>query len=361
MNKAAAGNRTRWTRRMGLAALACFGPMLLAGPALAQTAPTVAEVAGYSGPDRTQKLIEGAKKEGTLTIYTSATVEDMKALSEAFEKKYGVSVKVWRASSENLLQRAVTEAHARRFDADLFETNGSEMEALYREKLLQEVKTPALADLVPQAVMPHREWIGTRLQIITAGYNTKLVQASDLPKTYEDLLDPKWKGKLGIEAEDADWFATVVALMGEEKGLKLFKDIVARNGVSVRKGHTLLANLVAAGEVPFALTLYAYKVDQYKNGGAPIDWYVIPPAVARVNGAGMSRNAPHPHAAALFFDFLLTDGQQILAEREFWPTNQKIKPIPERLNLKFIDLAQQLDEGQKWDKLYKDLVVSQSR
>jgi iron(III) transport system substrate-binding protein len=170
-------------------------------------------------------------------MYTSAPVEDMSVVTAAFEKKYGVVVKMWRASSEKVVQRAVTEARGNRFDADVFDTNGPEMEALHREKLLQEVKSPYLADLIPLALQPHREWVGTRLNIFVAAYNTKLVKKEDLPKTYQDLLNPKWKGKLGIEATDGDWFSGVIANLGEAAGLKLFRDIVATNGISVRSAH----------------------------------------------------------------------------------------------------------------------------
>src|SRR5215510_4805625 len=209
-----------------------------------------ADIATYQGADRTQKLIEGAKKEGTLTIYSSATVDDLAALTSAFEKKYGIKVQVWRASSENIIQRAATEARGNRFDVDVFETDGVAMEAIYREKLLQEVNTPLLADLMPEALPPHKEWIGDRIQIFTAAYNTRAIKKDDLPKNYDDLTNPKWKGKLGIEAADHDWFSAVVGELGEEKGAKLFREIVSKNGISVRKGHTLLANLVVTGEVP---------------------------------------------------------------------------------------------------------------
>lgn len=330
-------------------------------PAQSAEAPTVSSIATYNGPDRMQRLIEGAKKEGTLTLYTSFTVKDADALIAAFEKKYGVKVRLWRSSSENVLQRAVVEYRAGRFDVDVFESNSSTMEPLHREKLLQEVKTPALADLVPEAIPAHREWIGTRLQLITAAYNTNLIKKADLPKTYEDLLDPKWKGKLGIEADDEDWFATIVAAMGEKKGLQLFRSIVAKNGISVRKGHTLLTNLVVSGEVPLALTTYLYKVEQYKAKGAPIDSLVLTPTVARVNGVGLARKAPHPYAAVLFFDFMLTDGQKTLAKRDFWPTNRKVKQIPEQFKLRFVDAVKQLDEASKWEKQYKEIVANQSR
>jgi iron(III) transport system substrate-binding protein len=235
------------------------------------------------------------------------------------------------------------------------------MEAMHREKLLQVVKAPVLSDLIPAATPPHGEWIGDRVQIFTAAYNTNLIKKADLPKSYEDLTNPKWKGKLGVEAADNDWFSAVVTDLGEEKGLKLFREIASKNGLSVRKGHTLLANLVVSGEVPLALTTYLYKVAQLKTDGAPIDWFALPPEVARSQGTGMARKAPHPHAAVLFMDWLLTDAQEILAKRDFIPTNLKVKPLPEGLTLKFVDPAKILDENDKWEKLYKDIITNQAR
>jgi iron(III) transport system substrate-binding protein len=332
---------------------------VLGASAGAQPAATVEELANYAGPDRTERLIAGAKKEGTVMLYTSFTVDDLKAVGAAFEAKYpDVKLKYWRGSSEDLIRRAVTEARAGRFDADLFETNGTEMEALVREKLLQPMATPATAQLIPAAVFPHKSWIGTRMNVIIGAYNTTLVKKADEPKSYEDLLDPKWKGKLGIEAEDSDWFATVVGAMGEQQGLDLFKKIVDTNGVSIRKGHTLMANLVAAGEVPMALTTYAFRVEQYKRDGAPVETFVLPPAVARVNGVGMAKKAKNPHAALLFIDFLLTDAQKMIADRQFYPTNTSVRPIPDAWKVTFVDFNKQLDDGAKWEKLWKDIILA---
>jgi iron(III) transport system substrate-binding protein len=347
------------TRRLALAA--ALAP-LLAVPALAQSpASALTDLAAYTGADRTQKLIEGAKKEGTLMVYTSAPVDDMKILTDAFEQKYGVKVKLWRGSSENVLQRGVVETRAGRYDADIFETNGPEMEALHREKILQAVKSPLHAELIPQAIFPHGEWVGTRLNIFVGAFNTNQVKKEDVPKTYDGFLDAKWKDRLGIEAEDHDWFAGLMTSMGEEKGLQLFREIVAKNGISVRKGHTLLTNLVASGEVPLALTVYSYKAEQLKNNGAPIDWFVIPPAFARANGVGVSRTAPHPYAAVLFYDFMLRDAQQLLVSRDFTPTNTKVKDLPAGMQLQFIDPKVILDEGEKWAKLYNEIIVSRSK
>src|SRR5712691_11544529 len=263
---------------------------------------TAADVGLYAGPDRLQKLIEGAKKEGELTLYTSAQSDDMGALVGAYEKKYGVKVNIWRASSEKVLQRAVAEARANRNTVDIVETNGPEMESLHREKVLQLVKSPHHADLIAPALRPHGEWVGTRLNVFVQAYNTKAVKKEELPKTWDDLLQPKWKGKLGIEAEDSDWLAGLLGDIGEARGTKLFKEIVAKNGMSVRKGHTLLTQLVVSGEVPLALTVYNYKAEQFKGKGAPIDWFSISTAIARPNGVGVARRAPHPHAAVLLCD-----------------------------------------------------------
>jgi iron(III) transport system substrate-binding protein len=347
-----------------LAGLLALWPALLTlwpgAPALAQVS-TTADIAAYAGPDRAEKLIAGAKKEGTVSVYTSANVEDMAVLTAAFEKAYGVKVRVWRGSSENVVQRGVTEARGGRYDSDVFETGGSAMESLHREKLLQKVKPPAAADLNPAALTTHGEWTGTRYNVFVAAYNTKLVKKDELPKSYDDLLDPKWKGKLGIEADDSDWFGAVIDQLGEARGLKLFRDIVAANGISVRKGHTLLANLIISGEVPLALTTYAYRVLQLKDSGAPVDWFTIPPTIARFEGAGVARRAPHPNAAILFFDFMLTDAQELLRNREYFPASRKVRPLLDGISVSFIDAAKDLDENPKWSKYYRDIVINRAR
>jgi len=319
-------------------------------------AQTVAELAAYDKPDREQKLMAAAKKEGSLEIYTSAQSDDMGALVQAFEKKYGIKVNVWRSSSEKVLQRFVQEARAGRHTMDIAETNGPELEAMHREKLTEKMSSPYLKDLIPQAIMPHGEWTGTRLNVFVQAYNTNALKKDQLPKKWEDLADPKWKGKLGIEQEDSDWLAGEAAEMGEQKATKVFKDIVDKAGISVRKGHTLLTQLVASGEIPLALTVYNYKAEQLKNKGAPIDWFTIGPAMARANGIAVNRKAPHPNAAVLFYDFEIgPEGQQILAKRDFVPTSKKVDTPLNRIPMKFVDSRVQLDEFQKWQKLYEDI------
>jgi iron(III) transport system substrate-binding protein len=286
----------------------------------------------------------------------------MGALVDAFKKKYGLDVEVWRSSSEKVLQRAVQEARANKNTMDVAETNGPELESLSREKIAATLKSPYLADLIPEAIRPHGQWVGTRLNVFVQAYNTQQVKKADLPKTWEDLADPKWKGKLGIEQEDADWLMGQFAQLGDARAEKVFKDIVGKNGVSVRKGHTLLTQLVVSGEIPLALTVYNYKAEQLKNKGAPIDWFTIGPAIARPNGIAVNKNAPHPHAAMLFFDFEIgPEGQAILAKRDFVPTSKKVDTPLNKIPMKFVDAAASLDNGAKFDKLYADLFTRQQR
>jgi iron(III) transport system substrate-binding protein len=330
--------------------VATWGP-LMAQPSAANTA----ALAALSGPERLKRLVEGAKKEGVVSIYTSMPQDDMAALTSAFEAKYGVKAKVWRSGSEKILQRGLLEAKANRFEVDVFETNSPEMEVLSREKVLIAGNSPYLSELIPQAIPSHKEWIATRLNIFTCAYNTKLVRKEDLPKTYQDLLDPKWKGKLAVEADDSDWLAETVMKMGEEKGIALFKEIARKNGVSVRKGHTLLGNMVASGEVPMALTLYNYKIEQMKNSGAPVDWFSLDPTIARPNSNGVARSAPHPHAALLFQDFELSEGQVILGKRDFIPTSTKVTSTLNKMPLTFANPKTTLDDGHKWNKIYDEI------
>jgi iron(III) transport system substrate-binding protein len=343
--------------------LASASAIALPGRSFAQPAKgTMAELSQYTGADRMQKLVDGAKKEGTLSMYTSAQGSDMGPLVAAFEKKYGVKTDMWRAGSENVLQRAVTEARANRFTVDVVETNGPELESLSREKIFQAVKSPQLANIMPQALRPHGQWVGTRLNVFVQAYNTKAVKKEELPKSWDDLLKPIWKGRLGIEQEDQDWLAGMASELGEARAIKLFKDVVATNGMSVRKGHTLLTQLVASGEVPFALTVYNYKVEQLRQKGAPIDWLAVGKAVARPNGIGVARQAPHPHAALLFYDFELSEeGQKILAGRDFVPTNTKVDSAIAKQPLQFVDAAMMLDAGQKWVDLYQQIFAIKAR
>lgn len=348
-----------WSHNTARAAALAAAALTAGASQSAKAQSSVADLALYTGADRQARLLEGARREGGLTLYSSATTEDMREHIQAFEAKYGLKVKFWRGDSESILQRSVAETRGGRHEFDLLETSGGTMEAAFREDILQIVRSPALEDISPKAKFAGGAWTGTRFQMHISAYNTNAVRRQDLPKSYEELAAPRFKGKLGIELDDSEWFAAVTEWMGVEKGLAMWRDIVGKNGMSMRKGHTLIANLTASGEVPVALGVYKYKVDQMKRKGAPIDTIDMPPAVIHPIGIGLSQKAPHPHAALLFFDFMLTEGQAIYVTQDTHPTNIKIRSEPE--SAVYIDYARALDGGDKWQKLFKEIFGARAR
>jgi iron(III) transport system substrate-binding protein len=321
------------------------------------TSRTLQEIASDTGPDRLTRLAAEAKKEGVVTLYTSRVAEDTAPLGEAFTKKYGVAVQLWRASNQDIIQRAVAESRAGRCPADVISSGTPALEPLYREQLLEPVKSPLTVELMPQALRPHGAWVGVSVNIIAGAYNTDLVKPQDVPKSYDDLKDPKWKGRLTIEAQDADWFAALADKLGEEKATALFREIVRTNGVSTRIGHTLITNMVAAGEVPLALTTYSYKPEQLTRLGAPIRTLYLSPLIALATGVSVTRCAQHPNAAVLFYEFMLRDGQAVLAKRDIVPTNLSLKALPANMEINFMDPVQMLDDGAKWTALWNDIFI----
>ena len=316
----------------------------------------------YEGADRMDRIQAGAQKEGSLTFYTTIAEKDLPPIIRPFEQKYGIKVNVWRAGTDKVLQRIVTESQAKKYDVDAVHFGAPEMEALAREKILAAVNSPVHKDLQAGSVPAHKQWAATILSVWVQAYNTNLVKKAELPKTYQDLLDPKWKGKLGIESKNDDWFATVVHLMGgEQPGLKFFQELVAKNGISPRHGHTLLNNMVVSGEVPMALTVYNYMPEQAKKKGAPIDWFVIEPAIARANAIGVTRNAPHPNAALLFYEYLLgPEGQKAMVSVDYVPTNTRVESPLKGMKIVQTDPVRSLDEQGKWSKLYEDTILKKA-
>ncbi len=194
--------RTR--RSAAVAALVAF-----AATAFAQSASND-EVLRHRGADRDARLAEKAKQQGVVVLCTSLAPTESKPLAAAFEKKYGIKVELWRALSDKMVQRVITEAQGKRHAVDVIETNGPEMEMLAREKLLAEFHSPYHADLPAEAIPKHRTWFPDRLNFFVVAYNTGKVRRPEIPATYEGFADPKWRGRIGIEATDAEWMATLI-------------------------------------------------------------------------------------------------------------------------------------------------------
>jgi len=334
------------------AALAC-----LAAAAFAQT-PSTRDIYMYQGADRDKRLVEGAKKERQVVLYSTMTVADGKAFGAAFERKYGVQLVHWRTSSEKIVQRAVAEARGRRYEADVFESSANHLEALRREKLLEDFHTPVLSEIVPAALpRGHRQYVADRFVFFVMGYNTNLVKPGELPATFEELLQPRWRGRITIEGTDVTWFAAVTKAMGEQKGLAYFRRLAAMKP-EIRHGHIHTAQLVASGEVPFFLTAYNNNMETLKSKGAPVDWKPLQPAFGQAAAIGLARHAPRPHAALLFAEFVLSkEGQEIYKSVNRVPTSMAVDSPLNKFKYEIIDPVLALDEGERWEKLFSDLFL----
>jgi iron(III) transport system substrate-binding protein len=317
----------------------------------------IQKLATYQGADREQMLADGAKKEGSLTLYINIPQIYSNLFVTPFEKKYGIKVNIWRARSELTLKRTIDEARAGKPVVDVIDSIAPPMEALRREQLLEKIDSPVFKDLAPYAVPKHHEWVSMRELVYVQAYNTNKVKKEDLPKTYQDLLAPKWKGNVGIESDDHEWVSSVISDMGKEKGVKFFHDLAA-NKLAMVTGHPVLVNAVVSGEVPLALTVYNYDAAHWKEQKAPVDWYVIEPAVTIGDGIAIARNAPHPHAALLFYEYMLSvQAQTILANMGFVPTNVNVESPLKNVKLKVLDAAALLDDDDASEKQFKSLLI----
>jgi iron(III) transport system substrate-binding protein len=311
----------------------------------------------YQGADRDQRVLAGAKKEGRVVVYTSLNTKDSVPIVEVFEKKYGVKVDLWRSSSEKVLQRAVTEARAGRYAVDAFELNGPELEAMWREGLLDRFHSPQSANMPKQAFAKNGAYIADRFNFFTIAYNTNLVKPNEVPNSYEDLLNPRWVGKIGIEASDTDWFGSIVKWMGEEKGLAYFRKL-SHMKPQIRTGHTLMAELVASGEIPLAATIYNHNAERLLVNGAPVKWKALTPTFGRPNGVAVAKRAQRPHAALLFVDFMLSpEGQVLIKKRNRVPASTAVETNLNKFPYEMIDPSIVLDEADKWEKVWSELFL----
>jgi iron(III) transport system substrate-binding protein len=327
-------------------------------PASAQSPEKNSAVYLYEGGDRGARLIEGARREGKLVVYTSLATSESVPLTQAFEKKYGVKVELWRSLSDQVVRRALNEARARRHSVDVVETNAPELEQLARERVTARFSSPYLADIPAWGVPAHGMWASDRVDFFVVAYNTSKVRREELPATYEGFLDPKWKGRIGLEATDQEWLAGLAKHWGEKRALEFFRGLTAMKP-DLRRGHVLLSEMVAAGEVPVSLTNYASNADSMKRREKPIDWKPVEPVIGRPQAIGLAANAPHPNAALLFADFLLSpEGQQLFSSMGRFPASRKVKSNLVTFPYLMLDPITLVDEDEKWLKYWNELVTA---
>ena len=323
-----------------------------------------AELALYQGKDREQLIVDGAKKEGQMTFYTSNTWM-AGHVSQEFGKKYPfIKPNIYRSDSKELIKRLTEEAGAGRQLADVAETGPEYMALMHSTGMIQEVLLPELTRYDEEAKVKGKKgvlyWISRELYI-SVGYNTKLVAPGDVPKSMKDLLDPKWKGKMTIAGTTTgtQWIGAIVETFGME-----FLEKLAAQNINVQNiSGAALAELVVSGEVPLSPTIFNSNISTAKQRGAPVEWKPIDPVIGTTGMSGLIAKAPHVHAGLLFLDFLHSkEGQQAVIKGGLSSARNDIDDADMKFKKLYIESKYPPDVIEKkfgeWDGLKRKLFIS---
>ena len=276
-------------------------------------------------------LVEGAKKEGKLVWYTSMAIDTSKPLLDAFNKEYPfIKAELVRAGEEQLMNRILSETRAGRWLFDAVST--SAMSVLVERRMTAPYLPPEREAFLSEFKDPQGHWTGVFVNNLVLGYNTSMLPAKDAPKSYADLVDPKWKGKMLMDSTDYDWFGTLSTVWGKEKTVEYMKRLALQNPLW-RRGHGLTAQLLGAGEVPLAWA-YNFRLERMKSDGAPVDWIeTFDPIVVTISGLGLSAKASNPNAAKLLIDFATSKrGQQMVRGMRRIPARTDIEPLAPKMD-----------------------------
>ncbi|HWP35346.1 MAG TPA: extracellular solute-binding protein, partial [Thermodesulfobacteriota bacterium] len=284
-------------------------------------------------PAAPASLVEEARKEREVVWYTAMNIQDAQAVAERLKTVHPfLTLTIHRQPGEKIRNRILTETQAGQFLWDVVSVNHLDIDILNRQGLLAAYRSPETrTGFPPGAVDPEGRWAAIYVREFVIGYNTRLVPKEQAPRDWPDLLDPKWKGKFALDADDVEWFAAMLDYWGREKGLAFMRALAAQQP-EFRRGHTLLSQLLVAGEFPLAL-VFPNEVEQAKRRGAPVEWVgTLDPVITSPSQIAISARAPHPSAARLFVDFMLSaEGQQVIRERGRVPARTDLPPGPDRL------------------------------
>jgi iron(III) transport system substrate-binding protein len=352
-------------RRLTIAAALASGIALASPAALAaaHAAPaSVADIANYDGEDRQSLLENGARKEGALTLYTTGT--QIAPLLDRFKQKYPfIRVQMLRSSSVDIATKVSREYAAGVYLVDAFELNSDGLILPRQQGILQPFTSPEVANFEIHAVEPGRHWVSVRESYTGIGFNTAKIPADQAPRSYQDLLDPKWKGKMAISATTGtvgNWVGAIVVTLGPDFVRSLGKQELRLYPIAGRA----LANLMISGEVALSPTIYQSHVAASKAQGAPLAWNVPGPVPVTDTAAAIAAKAPHPHAAMLFVDFLLSREAQLLYRDLGYLSSRKDMKSDEYPNLSKLFLMNRpnyVEEFDSWMRLYQEAIMKSAR
>lgn len=286
--------------------------------------------AGGAGVD--PALVAAATKEGSVVWYSTLIVNQLvRPMAEAFMKKYpGITVQYSRQTAGEVALKINNETRAGKLQADLFDGSTGLFASLPRD-MVASYAPPNVSDYPEQLRGADGTWTVPNSYIYTTGYNTEMVSAKNAPKTYADLLDPKWKGKMAITADPTvngapGLVGTILVSMGEEKGMEYLRKLGAQNLVYVPASQRVVLDQVIAGQYPIGLMIINYHSVISSSQGAPCAWVKMEPVVESFNYLQILKQAPHPNAARLLYDFILSrQGQEIFRDNNYLPANPHVQ------------------------------------
>ena len=303
--------------------------------------------------ERQAKLVEAARKEGEVTAYGNLDLAATQALLDGFTKKYPfIKANPVRVSGAGIITRIDSETRAGKSLADVIDSGQLGMLAMIEKKIFARYRSPQREFFRDAFKDKDGYWTAYMTNVMVTAYNTRLVKKEEAPVKIEDLLKPRWKGKLAMDSQSYVWFGTILQFLGEEAGLRFMKQL---NEQQLRhfRGRRLGTQLIAAGEFDMTVETNLNSVLTFAAQGAPLWFAPIQPLFYSPSLLFMAQGAPHPHAAALFIDYMLSeDGQRVIASTNRMPANTRVRSNEaqtlEGLDIRMPDI---LDIGRRYNAI----------
>jgi ABC-type Fe3+ transport system substrate-binding protein len=318
-----------------------------------------------SEEERTAQLVKGARKEGLVRLCTGmATIESDRILKR-FNKKYPfIKTDLFRSTGQKMVSKLLAEDRAGIHNFDVFSTSFSVHHILKKHGFFTKYMSPQSKYFPNSLKDPEGYWTDHYSSYFVMGYNTKLVSSQEAPKNYTDLLDPKWKGKLSMDNKAFEWLAGLLRTLGEENGLKYFEKLSGQD-IYFRRGKTLIAQLLAAGEFSIGITLYRNRLEEMKSLGAPVEWIALEPVITMAHPVSMSAHTPRTNAAKLLVDFILSEeGQEMLGDYFRVPSRNGVKARGRKFkkDLQLLPYDSSfLDDYNRHAKLFRQILLEKRR
>jgi len=331
---------------------------------------TPEEIVNYRGADRQQILVDGARKEGQVVLYSALIVNQMlRPLAAGFMKKYPfIKMTYYRADSEELLAKLSAETRANNVVADIFEGSGGG-EIAVEAGFTRAFYSPELATYPKTYLDPKGHLAPTRLSYFSIAYNTKQVPADKVPRTYEDLTHPQWQGKMAWPYANTGRYLFMINLRlawGEDRAMAYFHKLAAQKIINFASGSArTLVDRVIAGEYPIAINIYAHHPLISAGKGAPVNAQLMDPVPSASGSLTVLKGAKHLHAAMLLTDFILSrEGQEIMAKAEYFPAHPDVEVAPQLASIvpkraghkeNFVSPQQLKEQLESTDKIIQQL------